>query len=66
MGGADDGENGAGGNLVFDDTILTEVTLNCGEGVTLSSEPTAFYIALPPQTFEKGLTIEVLATDGCV
>ena len=64
MGGADDGENGAGGNLVFDDTILTEVTLNCGEGVTLSSEPTAFYIALPPQTFEKGLTIEVLATDG--
>jgi len=64
MGGADDGENSAGGNLVFDDTILTEVVLNCGEGVTLSSEATAFYIALPPQTFEKGLTIEILATDG--
>uniref|UniRef100_UPI004057924D leucine-rich repeat domain-containing protein n=1 Tax=Alistipes sp. TaxID=1872444 RepID=UPI004057924D len=64
MGGADDGENSAGGNLVFDDTILTEVVLNCGEGVTLSNEPTAFYIALPPQTFEKGLTIEILATDG--
>ncbi|MBE6198660.1 MAG: hypothetical protein E7141_08390, partial [Rikenellaceae bacterium] len=30
MGGADDGENSAGGNLVFDDTILTEVVLNCG------------------------------------
>ena len=58
----DEGENitgGAGGNLVFDDTILTEVTLNCGEGVTLSSEATAFYIALPPQTFEKGFTVKI-------
>lgn len=57
MSTADDGENSVGGNLVFDDTILSEVTLNCGDGVTLSSEATAFYIALPPQTFEKGLTI---------
>ena len=64
MGGVDDSENGAGGNLVFDDTILTKVTLNCGDGVTLGSEATAFYIALPPQTFEKGLTIEVACTDG--
>ena len=63
MGAADDGENGAGGNLVFDDTILTEVTLDCGEGVTLGEEATAFYIALPPQTFEKGLTIEVVTTE---
>ena len=58
----DEGENitgGAGGNLVFDDTILTEVTLNCGEGVTLGKSTTAFYIALPPQTFENGFTIEV-------
>lgn len=57
MSTADDGENSVGGNLVFDDTILSEVTLNCGDGVTLGSEATAFYIALPPQTFEKGLTI---------
>ena len=64
MGAADNGENGAGGNLVFDDTILTEVTLDCGEGVTLGEEATAFYIALPPQTFEKGLTIEVVTTEG--
>ena len=64
MGGADDGENSAGGNLVFDDTILTEVVLNCGEGVTLSSEPTAFYIALPPQTFERGVTVEIRDIDG--
>ena len=58
----DDGENitgGAGGNLVFDDTILKEVTLDCGEGVTLGAEATAFYIALPPQTFEKGLTVTI-------
>ena len=54
----------AGGNLVFDDTILTEVVLNCGEGVTLGSTAKAFYIALPPQTFEKGLTIDIEATNG--
>ena len=62
MGGADD-NGSAGGNLVFEDTILTEVTLNCGEGVTLGTEPTAFYIALPPQTFEKGISLEIVAAD---
>ncbi|MBO5855643.1 MAG: hypothetical protein J6Q62_03170, partial [Alistipes sp.] len=63
----DEGENitgGAGGNLVFDDTILTEVTLNCGEGVTLGEEATAFYIALPPQTFTQGLTVEITDDSG--
>ena len=60
VGGADDGElGGAGGNLTFVDTILTEVTLDCGEGVVLSAEPAAFYIALPPQTFENGVTVEI-------
>ena len=53
----------AGGNLVFDDTILTEVTLDCGEGVILGAEVTAFYIALPPQTFEKGLTVTFTNAD---
>jgi hypothetical protein len=52
--GASGDDSVAGGSLVFDDTILTEVVLNCGEGVTLSSTAKAFYIALPPQTFEKG------------
>ena len=61
MGVADDNENGVGGNLVFDGTILTEVALDCGEGVTLGSKATAFYIALPPQTFEKGLTATIKA-----
>ena len=63
----DDGENitgGAGGNLVFDDTILTEVTLDCGEGVTLGKSATAFYIALPPQTFTQGLTVEITDDSG--
>ena len=57
MGGDD--ENNAGGNLVFDDTILTEVTLDCGDGVVLGKEATSFYIALPPQTFEQGFTLEI-------
>ena len=62
MGSADD--NNAGGNLVFEDTILTEVTLDCGEGVALGKEATAFYIALPPQTFDDGFTVEVACVDG--
>ena len=64
MGDADD--NNAGGNIVFEDTILTEVTLDCGEGVTLGKNATAFYIALPPQTFEKGFTVEIEDTEDYV
>ena len=52
-------DNEVGGSLLGDDDILKEVTLDCGEGVTLGAEATAFYIALPPQTFENGFTIEV-------
>ncbi len=64
----DDGIGGTGGNLLFDDTILTEVTLNCGEaGVRLNAEtPKAFYIALPPQTFAQGITITATCEDGTV
>ena len=64
QGDIDNVENGAGGNLVFDDTILTEVTLNCGEGITLSGATSTFHIGLPPQTFEKGLTLTVEYSDG--
>lgn len=65
MGGSDDGDvGGAGGGLIFEDTILKEVTLNCGTGVELGAETTAFYIALPPQTFEAGFTVEISTTDG--
>ena len=62
---ADINNDEVGGALITDGDILTEVTLNCGDGVALNPEtPTAFYIALPPQTFEKGITIDVLWTDG--
>ena len=57
MGGSDD--NNAGGNLVFDDTIFTELTLDCGEGVTLGEEVTTFYLSLPPQTFTNGFTVDI-------
>ena len=63
---ATDDDSEAGGSLIFEDTILTEVTLDCGNGVTLGAEATAFYIALPPQTFTKGLTVEITATNGLV
>ena len=57
-------DHNVGGNLIFDDTIITKLTLNCGEGVTLSQEPTSFYIALPPQTFTDGITVDIKTTDG--
>ena len=60
-------DNGyVGGALTFDNTVLTEVTLDCGEGVELSKEPTAFYIALPPQKFDNGISINALCADGSV
>ena len=54
------------GTLVLDDSIYTEVTLDCGEGIALGAETTAFYIAIPPQTFEKGFTVEIEDTEGYV
>ena len=62
----DNGENatgGAGANLAFDDVVLKRVTLDCCEGVTLGSEATDFYIALPPQTFENGFKVEIACDD---
>ena len=55
--GMDIDDTEVGGTLVGEDSILTEVSLVCPDGVTLGSEPTSFYIALPPQTFSKGLTV---------
>ena len=62
--GASDDDSEAGGSLIFEDTILTEVTLDCSTGVELGAEATAFYIALPPQTFTKGITVDITAVDG--
>ena len=64
MGGYDDMENSVGGGLIPDDAIVTEITLNCGEGVVLGSAAKSFYIAVPPQTFEKGFTVEVECDNG--
>lgn len=41
------------------------LTLDCGDGVQLSADvPTSFYIAILPQTFTNGVTVEVTMTDG--
>lgn len=67
MGSSDDGEaGGVGGGLVFDDTILETVTLDCGDGVVLTDEVVSFYIALPPQVFTKGVTVEIEDANGHV
>ena len=55
--GMDIDDTEVGGTLVDEDSIITEVSLICPDGVTLGSEPTSFYIALPPQTFSNGLTV---------
>lgn len=43
------------------------ITINCGEGVTLSSsqaEPTEFIVVLPPMTFTKGITVRTTCSDS--
>lgn len=57
------GDGDVGGSLIFDGDIINSVVLVCN-GVELSAEATDFYIALPPRTFEKGFTVEVLCSDG--
>ena len=63
-GSNEDNYDEVSGTLVFDNAIIKEVTLNCNEYVKLDSYTTSFYIALPPQTFTNGLTIEVTCNDG--
>lgn len=42
-----------------------EVTLDCGEGVSLNADtPTSFLIALPPTVFANGFTVTVTDTWG--
>lgn len=66
-GSSDDGQTGgAGGGLVFDNAVIKEVKLDCGEGVKLGAEATSFYIALPPQTFENGFTVEIECADHLI
>ena len=58
-------ESRVGGFIEEEGAILTEITLNCGNGVALNQQAaTAFYVALPPQTFEKGFTATMYGCDG--
>ena len=62
----DEGSGDLEGALIDPNTISSLVGLDCGDGVTLSAEPTVFYIALPPQTFEKGVTVNIFDASGKV
>ena len=42
----------------------TELYLNCGDGVQLNDDPTAFYFSVMPVTFNKGITVTVYFADG--
>ncbi len=55
---------GVDGNFFIEDVISKGVTLDLGDGVELNDESKAFYIALPPQTFEQGFTIIITRIDG--
>ncbi len=40
------------------------ITLECGDGVALSSEELSFVFAVPAQTFAAGFTVEVVDVEG--
>ncbi len=45
----------------------TTLTLDCDRGVTLSgdkSKPVAFWFALPPTTFSRGITVDIYDVEG--
>ena len=42
------------------------LTLDCGEGVTLGTEPTVFYFVAPPGAFAAGFTCSLLDAKGTV
>ncbi len=50
--------------LITPETTHDTVTLDCGEGVALSANPTAFYFAVIPQTLENGIKVTAIDTDG--
>ena len=53
--------------LAMSDDATTSITLDCGDGVkigTTAETATAFWIVVPPTTFEEGLTITVTEIDG--
>ena len=53
--------------LAMSDDATTSITLDCGEGVKIGTTvetATAFWIVVPPTTFEEGLTITITEIDG--
>ena len=53
--------------LTMADEATTAITLDCGDGVTLgttSEAATEFWIVIPETTFESGITITVIDTEG--
>ena len=53
--------------VAMDNNGSQTITLNCGEGVTLSSsqaEPTEFIVVLPPMTLTRGITVRTANADG--
>lgn len=46
------------------DSPTYTLTLNCGNGVQLTDEPTQFYFSLVPTTFTKGINVVIYFTDG--
>ena len=53
-----------GGTLIGDGDVATAVKLLCAEGVELGDTATAFYVAVPPQSFAEGITLKVECADG--
>lgn len=44
-------------------TGAKEITLDCGDGIALSEQATAFVFALPPTGFKKGFTVKAYIND---
>ncbi len=56
----------AGTLALAQDAEATTLTLDCGEGITLSAEGTSFYFVVPAMTLANGFTIVATCTDGDV
>ena len=60
-------DNGSLPTLSLAEDGTSTLTLDCGDGVTLSADsatPTEFLFVIPAQTFTKGVTIQVTDSEG--
>lgn len=60
---------GGTSSVAMNSKATTVITLDCGEGVKLSTDvnnPTTFWIVVPPTTFEEGFTMSVTDVNGNV